>query len=151
MAYRSNRCAPCDLNLPKSYKTCPVCRGETFEDDTDWSQSWQREADRLRAIRRWHETGQIPNAMVTIVEKDGRLYVAEELLYQAGYSPQEFNVVQIRGRYYELNGRVGDDEIVGWWLEPVDIDAEVEGLTEQLRVLTETEYQALDRERGLRE
>jgi len=151
VAHRSSRCARCDLNLPKSYTNCPVCHTETFEHDQTWDQGWTKEAERLKKRRFQEATGLIPNAMATVVEKDGLLFVAEDYLHRAGYNPQDLDVVKINGKFYELVGRVGDDEITGWWLEPVDVEAEVARLTEQHPVLTETEYQALERQRGIRE
>src|SRR5690242_5757509 len=102
MADKSRRCAPCDLNLPLSYKTCPVCSSETFGNTQEWEQSWVREAERLKRQRRQQETGQIPNAVAVIVDKDGYWFVAEQYLLDAGYDPQEFDVVKINGTYFEL-------------------------------------------------
>lgn len=151
MAHRSSRCARCDLNLPTSYTKCPICSTETFEHDVVWDDEWRQEVERLKKRRFQAVTGLIPNAMAVVVEKDGLLFVAEDYLHRAGYDPQDLDVVKIHGKFYELVGRVGDDEITGWWLEPIDIEAEVASLTEQHPVLTETEYEALERQRGIRE
>lgn len=150
MAFRSRRCAVCDLNLPKSYNSCPVCHRDTFEHDQAWTQNWSQEANRLKRIRSWRATGQVPNVYGVIVEKDGHLFIAENYLEEAGYEPHEFDVVKIHGKYYELQGRVGDEEITGWWLALINVEAEVARLTDQHPVLSEKEYQELERARGVR-
>lgn len=149
---RSARCVPCDLNYYPDRKLCLICRGDLDKSELEPDADLGEKLERLQALRRQElNGGKINNARVVTVEHNGRLWVADSLLRRYGYTPQDLDIVLINDTYYELVGRVANKEISGWLLEEIDPDAEVAQLTEQHPVLTETEYQALERQRGIRE
>src|SRR5688500_2291353 len=70
-------------------------------------------------------TGDLPDAKAEIITYRGNLWVAHQLLLDAGYSClEDFGIVKITGRFYELQGHMGKtaDNLPGggWWIEEVD-------------------------------
>lgn len=139
----ARRCSPCDISYPdeSTYKVCQACGNKTWRAkheswDSDWPDRvrWNMEANSLR----------IPNVEVKIIRYKNLSWVAETILEAHGYVCDDFVIVKINRKFYELCGRK-DGEIGAWWIERVKFN-----WPENIPVLSELEYLELDRQRGLR-
>lgn len=146
----AQRCSHCQIDYPDDKTTCSVCGEPTWYHNGKHDLKWREEVEKLT---KQHKPGQpIPNAQVPVVKKDGRTFVADELMQQAGYTNlTSGSIVQVNGLYYEVYGAVKDhldapDSPLGWWIELVQtMDNDF-----PYPVLTEHEYKELETRRGLR-
>lgn len=126
----SQRCSPCDLNLPTRLETCPVCGKETWRVADDWTPDWEFEVAKLKALRRAERGDPIPNienskAPVFGREEDPGPFVPERVLIQGGVYPEIGGIVLLNDRYYELiERRFGDKPIPAWMVEEIDVELE---------------------------
>lgn len=133
----ANRCMECEINFPphRDYVSCEACGKKTLyspyhdpQPDYQTAVEWKI---KNRVVNQVEPIKPIPNSHATIVEYKGLKWVAHELLTDSGYeSLCDFDVVQIAGKFYELQGRIGK-ELPGlpggaWWIEELDPDELVE-------------------------
>lgn len=70
-----------------------------------------------------------PDVNFTVTVHKGMLWVPHETLIEAGYRClEDFQVVQIRGKFYELQGHIGRQLTHGikggaWWIEEINPEA----------------------------
>lgn len=75
--------------------------------------------------------GEIPNLIFNPAAYEDRLWVPHDELLRAGYlNLDDFDVVQIKGKFYELQARIGRTLTHGikggaWWIEEIDANVTV--------------------------
>lgn len=142
------RCSKCNLNYPYDKKKCPICEGKLWRlegefHDKDWELY-------VKANRRIMAGEPIPNVEAPVVEWDGRKFVANKFLKDAGYLWLESgSIVKINGRYFEVLSAMFTNELASWWIEVMEFESEKADI-DRLPVLTEAEYRELEKRRGLR-
>lgn len=130
----SQRCSPCDLNLPTRHEHCPVCNGTTWRVDDDWTPDWEFEVAKLKAIRRAERGEPLPNIVNTKAPVYGRAedpgpFVPERVLIAGGVYPEIGGIVLLNDRYYELiERRFGDKPIPAWMVEEIPVESAFEDL-----------------------
>lgn len=143
----SMRCSPCDISYPSDKKRCPGCQGMLWDCNRDMHDlDWQEKSNRLARRVRRDGVDRLPNVVCSIVERDEQLYVADELLKDAGYLDlSSGDIVKINDEYYECASAVFYGlETPGWWIQfiPVDgvfTDATDEEIHENLTACTTPE------------
>lgn len=142
------RCSHCDINFPSDKTHCPGCKSELWhlgmEQKHDYD--WKKQSDRIaRRVKRDFKD-RLPSVACTIVERDGQLFVADEILKDAGYLDlASGDIVKINDEYYECSSAVFYGlETPGWWISfiPVDgvfEDAESEAIWEDLTSCQQTQ------------
>lgn len=141
----ARRCSDCDIDYPYDKKVCPACDKELWEVTGEAAKAdpdWQTRSRRRRAII---EGGATPDIDQELIRYKDRLWIAEKILMEWGYTPMGLSIVQVRGEFYELVGRITGEE-TGWWLDPVSTEYDLEH-----PVMTPTEYLRLEMARGLRQ
>lgn len=124
------RCSPCDINFPSDRKKCLACDRPTWDAPSeDWDREWKVEVAKIRADRRRAEVRPIENIDAKPVEKNGQLFVAEQLLYDHEIDPLEDPICLVGGSFYELvDRRFADTTIPAWRIEPVTVGEDFERL-----------------------
>lgn len=57
------------------------------------------------------------DAVAKIYDSEGRLWVTNTDLLDAGYAPEDFLIVYLNGRFFELQGYAETPD--AWWMEHV--------------------------------
>lgn len=58
------------------------------------------------------------DAVAKIYDSEGRLWVTNVDLLDAGYAPEDFLIVYLNGSFFELQGYAETPD--AWWMEHVD-------------------------------
>lgn len=128
MAYR---CSACDLDYPESppHARCSVCEEETWMTNDSTPPDWATRVEARRSAIRSATAFPIPapDVDVEIVEHGEQKWVAHKLLLDAGYGClEDGRIVQIQGKYYELNAHIGKSSATvpggAWWIEEITPD-----------------------------
>jgi hypothetical protein len=112
-----------------------------IDDGVDYDPNWMEVVEAIK--NRWVPGKPLPNVTTgKLVRFQGHLFVADIMLRKFGYLDiEDDSVILIDGKYYEVNGKVHDGKTEGWWIE------EVQGDLDNLPVLSEAEYEGLERKR----
>lgn len=142
----ARRCSQCDIDFPDDKELCPVCSSETWEHKGSHDRDWREQVARLQ--KRVKPGRLIPNAVIEILNKDGRRFVRDKEIRDAGYVDiQSGDIVLVRGYFFEVYGAVKDKDILGWWIELIPTH---ESYDLPHPVMTEYEYKQLEKRRGRR-
>ena len=150
------RCSNCSIDFPthEQFARCLACDEVTsYFSDIDADKLWNEKVIAIMDAR----TGEsmmatplpIPNVDAPITFYSDRDWIPHEDLIKAGYRClEDFQVVRIRNRFYELQAHIGRTLTHGirggaWWVEQIDPD-----VTYDLPVLSEAEYAILEEQRG---
>jgi len=124
-----SRCAHCGLDLPWDKDVCPVrdCNRETFRvDEWDHDPEWAEKVKRMNTAHRFGEP--LPDLDIKIIRKDGREYVADKLLHDHHPDLASGDILQIRGKFYEVVSAVyRDTDSMGWMIELVGSEDPTKG------------------------
>ena len=88
----------------------------------------------------------IPDIEQTLLRNKGVLYIADQKLKEGGYNPEAFGIFLSHGDFYEIQ-EFHPGEIPYWTVELI----KWEKAFDDLPMLTQLQYERLDRHRGLRE
>lgn len=129
------RCSVCAFNYPMhlDLDLCPVCGHElTYFDNIEPMEDWQKVLKMAAA----------KDGPVAILQLDPPyppwLFVSHDDLLAQGYTHlEDFDVVQLNGTSYELQGYLGASNC--WWIEEIVEADEVERLRKELDGLGQEE------------
>lgn len=158
----AKRCSTCGIDYPTYESICRVCDDElSYFSNVDPDPNWRQLSDDAKKEAEGGDYSlrtpiPVPNCLrCDVVEYEERLWIAHQHLLREGYALIEpFQVVQVKGRFYELQGHVGKHakNMPGgaWWVEEIDPDAEAKHLLGKIPVLSKREYEALEERRAAR-
>jgi hypothetical protein len=135
------RCSLHNINYP-GYPAGGKCMVDGCGEHTGWMMSADPTPGWEKHVDRYNDRGEavfatpipIPDVDADVTSYGGMDWVAHNDLIRAGYrNLEDFQVVLVRGSYYELQGHVGRTLTHGisggaWWVQPVDPAQEAKDL-----------------------
>lgn len=126
----AKRCGVCNINYPTDTKPdrCRVCGGDLLprhaeEPDENWHDMVVRKLREPKIV--WEGAHPQTDALISVLEvpisgEQTLTFIPHQELLDIGYlSLEDFDVVRVNGKFYELQGYNGPVE--AWWVEEIQL------------------------------